>query len=171
MAATRGKTKRRAAARKVGKSRPKVKRKPARKPVGKARKRVARAAKPAAKVPRGPAGKAAGGAERSAGPIAVTVFTLERVQVAPLRYEAAAALGRLETVQLFAGTSEEGARVETLVFSPSGSGVQSSGEYVHRGEWNGSQLLTARGHLLDVDGLCFCRDCETAGGYTVDDDE
>lgn len=101
----------------------------------------------------------------------ITAFSLERVQVQPLRYEAAAALGRLETVLLLAGSSEEGARVETLVFAPSGNGVQSAGEYVHRGQWSGSRLLTERGHLLDVDGACFCRDCETAGGYTLDDDE
>jgi hypothetical protein len=104
-------------------------------------------------------------------PTEVTAFSLERVQVAPLRYEAAAALGRLETVQLYAGSSEEGARVETLVFSPSGKGVQSSGEFVHRGDWNGARLVTDKGHLLDADGSCFCRDCEAAGGYTIDDDE
>lgn len=170
MAATRGKTKKRAAARKVGRSRPKAKVQPPKKPARKARKRVAGGAKAVAKLPR-KGGKAGGGERPSTGPLAVTALTLEQVRVAPLRFEAAAALGRLETVQLFAGSSEEGARVETLVFSPSGSGVQSSGEYVHRGEWNGSQLVTARGHLLDVDGLCFCRECETAGGYTVDDDE
>lgn len=117
------------------------------------------------------AAKTASRERAAAPPVPVTPSSLELVQVAPLRDEAAAALGRQETVQLLVGTSEDGARVETLLFSPTRRGAQSSGTYVHRGEWNGTRLVTEKGHLLDVDGLCFCRDCEAAGGYTVDDDE
>lgn len=97
--------------------------------------------------------------------------TLALVLIDPLRHEAAAALERGETVEMLAGITEEGGPVETLVLSPSGVGLQSSGIYVHRGTWSGSRLVTDKGHLLDLDGNCFCRDCETAGGYTVDDDE
>jgi hypothetical protein len=104
-------------------------------------------------------------------PVAVTVPTLGVVQLEPLRAEAEAALGRGERVQLLTGRSEEGGPVETLVLAPSGAALQSSGTYVHRGEWSGGRVVTDKGHLLDVDGSCFCRDCEAAGGYTLDDDE
>lgn len=97
--------------------------------------------------------------------------TLERVRIEPLRAEAAAALARGEEVRLLAGRDEGGGRVETLVFGPLAKGAQSSGTYVHRGDWSGERLVTDRGHVLDLDGNCFCRDCETAGGYTIDDDE
>jgi hypothetical protein len=144
-------------------------------------------ARPARKAPRKASGrkaaatkaKARKGAPRKAAPKAsaprvtetITSVTLANVQVEPLRLVAADALLRGEAVQLVAGTSEDGLRVETLVFAPSGTGVQSSGTYVHRGEWNGERLVTDKGHLLDPDGACFCRDCEMAGGYCVDDDE
>jgi hypothetical protein len=135
--------------------------------------RAAKAPKKAPKkAPRRAPGEAAPAERTSApSPVPVSAFSLDLVQVAPLRYEAAAALGRLETVQLIVGTSDDGVRVETLLFAPTGKAVQSQGEYVHRGEWNGSRLLTDKGHLLDADGSCFCRDCEAAGGYTLDDDE
>lgn len=107
----------------------------------------------------------------STGSEEVTAGTLDRVQFEPLREEAAAALQRRETVRLVAGRTEEGARVETLLFDPSGKGAQSTGSWVHRGAWNGAQLLTDRGHLLDAGANCFCRDCEAAKGYTLDDDE
>lgn len=110
-------------------------------------------------------------AEGAPAPAAVTALALDVIRLEPLRAEAAAALGRGERVQLFTGRSEQGGPVETLVFTPSGLAAQSSGIFVHRGEWSGGRLVTDKGHLLDVDGACFCRDCEAAGGYTVDDDE
>ncbi len=110
-------------------------------------------------------------ANRVEGAQVVTSDRLELVQHEPLRAEAAAALGRGESVRLLTGRTGEGGRVETLLFVPSGGAAQSTGSWVHRGAWNGERLLTDRGHLLDVDGDCFCRDCETAGGYTLDDDE
>jgi hypothetical protein len=68
--------------------------------------------------------------------------------------------------------SPDGGRVETLVFSPSGRGAQSSGTFVHWGSWSGDRLATDRGgHLLGADSVCFCRSCEMAGGHCVDDDE
>lgn len=103
-------------------------------------------------------------------PRPITAGTLALVLIEPLKAEATAAFERGETVELFAGLSEEGAPVETLVFS-SGDAVQSSGAYVHRGTWSGARLVTDKGHLLDPDGNCFCRDCEAAKGYTLDDDE
>jgi hypothetical protein len=115
--------------------------------------------------------KAARRAVRKEAPASVTASTLALVQVLPLREEARVALARGETVQLLTGHSEEGGRVETLLFSPSATGAQSTGTWVHRGSWNGTRLLTDKGHLLDADGACFCRDCEAAKGYTLDDDE
>ena len=104
-------------------------------------------------------------------PLYVTLENLHVVALDPIRIEANQAILRGERVQLLVGRGEEGERVETLVLEPSGKAAQSSGEYVHRGDWNGTRLLTDKGHTLDVDGTCFCRDCETAGGYTIDDDE
>jgi len=113
-----------------------------------------------------------GGAQgATTSPVEVTAQSLALVQFEPLRAEGSAALTRGETVTLRTGSGEGGSRVETLVFAPSGKAAQSLGTYVHRGDWNGDRLLTDKGHLLDADGACFCRDCETAGGYTLDDDE
>jgi hypothetical protein len=114
---------------------------------------------------------AGSGVEANPTSVPVTEATLAIVQIEPLRAEAAAALGRGEKVQVVVGKGDGGDRVETLIFAPSGKASQSSGSYVHRGDWSGSRLVTEKGHLLDADGSCFCRDCETAGGYTVDDDE
>jgi sugar (pentulose or hexulose) kinase len=116
-------------------------------------------------------GGAGRGEEAAATAVPVTAATLAVVQIEPLRAEAAEALGRGEKVQVVVGMGDGGDRVETLVFTASGKGSQSSGIYVHRGDWTGGRLVTEKGHLLDADGSCFCRDCETAGGYTVDDDE
>jgi hypothetical protein len=107
----------------------------------------------------------------SAAPAAVTAATLSLLQAEPLRAEATSALRAGEQAALVVGRTEDGLRVETLVFAPSGKGLQSTGSYVHRGDWNGARLLTDRGHLLDADANCFCRDCEAAKGYTLDDDE
>jgi hypothetical protein len=161
--------KRRAAARRPSKARPRAQVREGAKALSK----PARAAKKPGKGARGtaPRERAAAAPVPVAVPVPVTPSSLELVQVAPLRGEAAAALGRQETVQFLVGASEDGARVETLVFPSTRTGAQSSGTYVHRGEWNGTRLVTEKGHLLDVDGLCFCRDCEAAGGYTIDDDE
>jgi hypothetical protein len=129
-----------------------------------------------AKPKRAPARRAAKGAKPDKAapqnpPAPVTAATLHVVELEPLRAEASAAFARGETVLLKTGTNEEGSRVETLVFAPSWKAAQSSGTFVHRGDWSGERLVTDRGHLLDLDGNCFCRDCEAAGGYTVDDDE
>lgn len=87
-----------------------------------------------------------------------------------LRAEAEAALARGEAVRLVEGGSG-GARVETVILAGGRAG-QSSGEHVLRGTWTGARLATDQGgHLLDADGGCFCRDCEAAQGYCVDDDE
>lgn len=110
-------------------------------------------------------------AGRAATPASVTPSTLQAVQFEPLRAEAAAALARGETVRLLTGRADDGGRVETLVFAPSGKGAQSLGSHVHRGDWVSDRLVTDRGHLLDADACCFCRDCEAAQGYTLDDDE
>ncbi len=96
--------------------------------------------------------------------------SLALVEIESLRGEARAALERGEPVRLLTGTSAGGGRVETLLFAK-GDGAQSTGYFVHRGSWSGARLLTTRGHLLDPDGDCFCRDCEAAKGYTLDDDE
>lgn len=103
--------------------------------------------------------------------IAIAKGTLERVRHAALRAEAAAALARGERVTLFTGTQGT-EQVETVVLEPSGRAAQSAGETVLRGEWRGGRLVADEGgHLLDPDGFCFCRSCEAAGGYCVDDDE
>jgi hypothetical protein len=111
------------------------------------------------------------GVEVNATLVPVTEATLAVVQLESLRAEASAALGRGEKVQVVVGKGDGGERVETHVFAPSGRASQSSGSHVHRGDWSGGRLVMEKGHLLDADGSCFCRDCETAGGYTVDDDE
>jgi hypothetical protein len=103
-------------------------------------------------------------------PVPVTAETLDRIQFEPLRAEAAAAFARGETVALLVGAQEEGARVETLLFAPSGRGAQSTGSWVFGGLWNGSRLLTLNGHALDPDASCFCRACETARGVPPDED-
>lgn len=141
----------------------------AKRPVKKVAPRVARGSKKPARgaKPR----KAAKAGSAPAAPQPVTVPTLGVVQIEPLRAEASAALARGESVELRVGVAEEGERVETLVFAPSGKAAQSSGTYVHRGDWSGLRIVTDKGHLLDPDGACFCRDCEAARGYTLDDDE
>jgi len=151
----------------------KVARPAARKGAGRKAKAPARSAKRkvAARPKARSKGRKAASRKAPSTPISVTTATLSLVQFEPLRTEAVAALSRGETVELRTGTGEEGGRVETLVFAPSGKAVQSLGVYVHRGDWNGERLLTDKAHLLDPDGCCFCRDCETAGGYTLDDDE
>jgi acetyl-CoA acetyltransferase len=103
-------------------------------------------------------------------PVEVNAATLDRIQGEPLRAEAAEALAKGETVLLLAGVQEEGARVETIVFAPSGRGAQSTGTWVFRGLWDGGRLLTTKGHALDRDASCFCRSCETAVGLGRDDD-
>jgi hypothetical protein len=105
-----------------------------------------------------------------AAPARVTAETLDQIQFEPLRVEAAGALAQGEAVGLVVGAQEEGARVETLLFEPSGRGAQSTGAWVFRGLWNGDRLLTLNGHALDRDASCFCRACETANGYAPDDD-
>jgi hypothetical protein len=112
------------------------------------------------------AGTARGGAE-----VALTAGTLARITHAVLRAEAEAALARGESAALLTGRGEGGGVIETLVLS-TGRGAQTAGLTVHRGTWSGGRLHTDAGcHALDADGACFCRDCETAGGYCVDDDE
>jgi hypothetical protein len=111
------------------------------------------------------------GTARSEAEVPVTAGTLDRITHAVLRAEAAAALGRGESVALRTGRGDGGAVVETLVLS-TGRAAQTAGGHVHRGTWSGGRLHTDAGcHALDPDGACFCRDCETAGGYCVDDDE
>jgi hypothetical protein len=96
---------------------------------------------------------------------------LDRIRHAPLRPIAAEAVARGDTVRLLEG-SQGDVRVETIVLMPSLRAAQAAGTVVLWGTWSGERLLTdTGGHLLDVDGTCFCRDCETAGGYCVDDDE
>jgi hypothetical protein len=102
--------------------------------------------------------------------VPVTAQTLDRVQFEPLRAEASAALARGEEVALLVGAQDEGARVETILFAPSGRAAQSTGTWVFSGLWNGARLLTLNGHSLDPDGSCFCRACETAVGLGRDED-
>lgn len=103
--------------------------------------------------------------------VVVTAGTLGRITSAVLRAEAEAALGRGESATLHTGRGEGGAVVETLVLS-SGRAAQTAGGHVHRGTFGGGRLHTDSGcHALDLDGACFCRDCEMAGGHCVDDDE
>ncbi len=103
-------------------------------------------------------------------PVPVTAATLDRIRFEPLRAEAAAALAQGESVVLLVGAQEEGARVETILLSPSGHGSQSTGHWVFRGLWDGDRLLTQSGHALDRDASCFCRACETAIGLGRDED-
>jgi len=103
--------------------------------------------------------------------IAIDARTLDRIRHAPLRTEAEAALRRGEGVTLLSGGADLAAPVETVVLS-SGRAAQTAGAHVSRGLWSGGRLHTDAGiHALDLDGACFCRDCETAGGHCVDDDE
>ncbi len=104
-------------------------------------------------------------------PVAVTAETLDLVQFEPLRAEAREALARGESVALLVATQQEGARVETLLFAPSGRGAQSTGNWVFGGLWNGARLLTLNGHALGPDGSCFCRMCEAANGYDGRDED
>jgi hypothetical protein len=102
--------------------------------------------------------------------VAIGAETLRRIRHAPLRAEAQAALARGERVRLLATEAGE-ERVETLLLG-SRRAAQCSGTSVVRGEWTGERLLTDDGgHALGADGACFCRDCEMAGGFCVDDDE
>ena len=96
---------------------------------------------------------------------------LREIRHERLRAEAAAALARGERVSLVVGAQGE-TRVETIVFGATDRAAQAAGESVLRGEWKEGRLVTDEGgHLLDPDGFCFCRSCEMAGGYCVDDDE
>ena len=105
------------------------------------------------------------------GEVAITAAALDRITHAVLRAEAEGALARGETAALLTGRGDGGAVVETLVLS-TGRAAQTAGGHVHRGIWSGGRLHTDAGvHALDPDGACFCRDCEMAGGYCVDDDE
>lgn len=104
-------------------------------------------------------------------PIRVTAETLGQIQFEPLRAQGAEALARGEAVGLLVGTQEQGARVETLVFSPSGRGAQSTGTWVFTGLWDGERLLTQSGHSLDRDASCFCRACEAANGFDHRDED
>jgi hypothetical protein len=98
---------------------------------------------------------------------------LRLIRHVALRAAAAEALGRGEDVRLIAGPDREGERVETIVFPASRRAAQSAGTLgIVWGEWSGARLLTDHGgHMLGPDGTCFCRDCEMAGGYCIDDDE
>ena len=119
-------------------------------------------------TPPRPEGRA-GGDEQA--PTPVTAASLALVRFEPLRAHAAEALGRGETVVLLVGALEDGSRVETLYFAPSGRAAQTTGTWVYTGLWNGDRLLTLNGHALDRDGSCFCRACEAANGYEqVDED-
>lgn len=104
-------------------------------------------------------------------PVRVTAGTLDQIRFEPLRAEATAALARGEAVGLLVGAQDEGARVETLVFAPSGRAAQSTGTWVFSGLWNGAQVLTQQGHALDRDGSCFCRACDAANGYEGRDED
>jgi hypothetical protein len=96
---------------------------------------------------------------------------LPDIRHAPLRALAAEAIARGESVELLVGAQGD-TRIETIVLRPSLRAAQTAGYAVTRGSWSGERLLTeAGGHTMDVDGTCFCRDCETAGGFCVDDDE
>jgi hypothetical protein len=99
----------------------------------------------------------------------IRVATLAHVRHPALRSLAGEALARGEAVRLVSGRGPE--PVETVVVGSSRA-AQSAGEGVVWGTWSGSRLQTDRGlHLLDADGFCFCRECETAEGLTGDDDE
>ena len=95
--------------------------------------------------------------------------TLARIRHPALRALAREALARGEAVRLVLGRGPE--PVETVVMGGARA-AQSAGEGVVHGSWSGSRLQTDRRlHLLDADGLCFCRECEVAEGITGDDDE
>lgn len=95
--------------------------------------------------------------------------TLARIRHPALRALAAEALARGEGATLVVGRGED--PVETVVVGGARA-AQSAGEGVVHGSWSGSRLRTDRGlHLLDADGCCFCRECETAAGLGGDDDE
>lgn len=101
----------------------------------------------------------------------LTARTLDLVVHPVLRAEAEVALAQGEAVRLVEGVSPDGSRVETVVIGLARA-AQSAGGYVIRGAWGSGRLATDAGdHLLDADGVCFCRDCEAAGGNCVDDDE
>jgi hypothetical protein len=104
-------------------------------------------------------------------PVRVTAESLALIQFEPLRAEAAEALAGGESVSLLVGTQDEGARVETILLSPSGRAAQSTGSWVFSGLWNGAQLLTQNGHALDHDGSCFCRACDAANGHEFKDED
>jgi hypothetical protein len=106
-----------------------------------------------------------------AAPVRVTAESLDQIRSEPLRAEASAALARGEAVGLLVGTQDEGARVETLLFAPSGRAAQSTGTWIFSGLWNGAQVLTQQGHALDRDGSCFCRACDAANGYEGRDED
>ncbi len=99
----------------------------------------------------------------------ITARALARIRHPALRALAAEALARGEAVRLVTGGGPES--VETVVTAGSRA-AQSAGEAVVLGTWSGSRLQTDRGlHLLDADGFCFCRECETAEGIAGEDDE
>jgi hypothetical protein len=104
-------------------------------------------------------------------PVPVTAETLGVVQFEPLRAHAAEALAQGETVALWVGALEDGSRVETLTFTPSGRAAQTTGSWVYTGLWSGDRLLTLNGHALDRDGACFCRACDQANGYDLADED
>ncbi len=101
--------------------------------------------------------------------IAIAARTLVRIRHPALRALAAEALARGERVGLVTGRGPD--PVETVV-TGGARAAQSAGEGVVEGTWSGSRLQTDRGlHLLDADGFCFCRECETAEGIAGEDDE
>lgn len=111
------------------------------------------------------------GGPARAGEVAISAASLDRISHGALRVEAEEALRRGDAAALVTGHGEGGAIVETLVLS-TGRAAQTAGGHVHRGTWSGGRLHTDAGcHALDADGACFCRDCEMAGGYCIDDDE
>lgn len=93
------------------------------------------------------------------------------IRHAPLLAIAAEAAARGEAVALVVG-AQGSTRIETVVLTPSLRAAQTAGTAVTWGSWSGDRLLAdVGGHVLDADGTCFCRDCEMAGGFCVDDDE
>jgi hypothetical protein len=110
--------------------------------------------------------------DRSPGDVPIAADGLHVIRHEALRTAAAEALARGDDLRLVTGPEHDGVRVETLVFPASRRAAQCSGTFVVWGAWSGGRVLTDRGgHMLGPDGACFCRDCETAGGYCVDDDE
>jgi hypothetical protein len=104
-------------------------------------------------------------------PLRVTVESAGQIASEPLRALALDALAQGEAVGLLVGVQEQGARVETLLFTPSGRAAQSTGSWVFSGLWNGAQVITMNGHALDRDGSCFCRTCDAANGYELRDED